>query len=167
MERSPYSCGKRSWVGIAEGRSSIQSVPFCAVPCALSSPCQASERDGPFLRLACLREGNTCGFLHPPCTSHRSRRLFLERFLRAGNEPLPNDQTSISIGISAHLTLLTEAKRRARGISLDGVPLGIANDQAMATSTFSGRMVRVDAGSQDTQVPRLVFGEIEDPPLHP
>ncbi len=114
-----------------------------------------------------LGKGNTCGFLHPPCTSHRSRRLFLERVLRAGNEPLPNDQTGISIGISAHLTLLTEAKRRARGISLDGLPLGIANDQAMATSTFSGRMARVDAGSQDTQVPRLVFGEVEDPPLHP
>jgi hypothetical protein len=94
-------------------------------------------------------------------------RPFLEGFEASDNEPLPNDQTGISIGISAHLTLLTEAKRRARGISLDGVPLGIANDQAMATSTFSGRMVRVDAGSQDTQVPRLVFGEIEDPPLHP
>src|SRR5438093_11319093 len=29
MGRSPYSSGKRSWVGIAEGRSSIQSVPSC------------------------------------------------------------------------------------------------------------------------------------------
>src|SRR5438034_2704865 len=114
-----------------------------------------------------LGEGNTCGFLHPPCTSHRSRRLFLERFLIAGNEPLPNDQTGISIGISAHLTLLAEAKRSARGISLDGLPLSIANDQAMASSTFSGRITRVDAGGQDTQVPRLVFGEVEDPPLHP
>src|SRR6266516_6995651 len=143
MGRSPYSIGKRSLVVIAEGRSSIQSVPSCAVPCALSSPCRASERDGPFLRLACLREGNTCGFLHPPCTSHRSMRLFLERFLAADNEPLPNDQTGISIGIAAHLTLLTEAKRCARGIAYDGLPLGIANDQAMAASACSGRIAGV------------------------
>ena len=94
-------------------------------------------------------------------------RLFLERVLAADNEPLPNDQTGISIGISAHLTLLTEAKRCARGIALDGLPLGIANDQAMAASAFSGRIAGVHPASNHPQVPCLVFGEVEDPPLHP
>src|SRR5712691_10084041 len=88
-----------------------------------------------------LGEGNTCGFLHPPCTSHRSMRLFLERFLAADNEPLPNDQTGISIGISAHLTLLTEAKRCARG---------------MAASAFSGRIAGVHPAGNHPQVPCLV-----------
>src|SRR5260370_140337 len=114
-----------------------------------------------------LGDGNTCGFLHPPCTSHRSMRLFLERFLAADNEPLPNDQTGISIGISAHLTLLTEAKRCARAIAFDGLPLGIANDQAMAASAFSGRIAGVHPAGNHPQVPCLVFGEVEDPPLHP
>ena len=94
-------------------------------------------------------------------------RLFLERFLAADNEPLPNDETGISIGISAHLTLLTEAKRCARGKAYDGLPLGIANDQAMAASAFSGRIARVHPAGNHPQVPCLVFGEVEDPPLHP
>src|SRR5260370_15459411 len=114
-----------------------------------------------------LGEGNTRGFLHPPCTSHRSMRLFLERFEASDNEPLPNDQTGISIGTSAHLTLLTEAKRRARGIAFDGLPLGIANDQTMATSAFSGRIARVHPAGDDPGVPRLVLGVLEDAPLHP
>src|SRR5258708_4560898 len=94
-------------------------------------------------------------------------RLFLERFEGAGNEPLPNDQTGISIGISAHLTLRTEAERRARGIALFGVPLGVAHNQAPATMAFSGRIARVDPAGQDPLVVRLILGVFEDPPLHP
>src|SRR6266705_2436912 len=105
-----------------------------------------------------LGEGNTCGFLHPPCTSHRSMRLFLERVEASDNEPLPNDQTGISMGISAHLTLLTEAKRCARAIAFDGLPMGIANDQAMAAGAFSGRIARVHpAGNQPHQMGNMLI----------
>src|SRR6266568_2608306 len=96
MGRSPYSSGKRSWVGIAEGRSSIQSVPSCAVPCALSSPCRASERDGPFLLLASWERATPVNFF-----------------------------------------------------------------------TLSGRIARVHPAGNHPQVPCLVFGEVEDPALHP
>src|SRR6266568_3186782 len=119
-----------------------------------------------------LGEGNTCEFLHPPCTSHRSMRLFLERFEASDNEPLPNAQTGISIGISAHLTLLTEAKRCARAIAFDGLPLGIANDQAMAASAFSGRIARVHPAGNHPQVLEdqntgpLPAGELDNASAH-
>ena len=54
-----------------------------------------------------------------------------------------------------------------QGYSLRRVPLGIANDQAMAASAFSGRIAGVHSAGNNPQVPCLVFGEVEDPPLHP
>ena len=32
---------------------------------------------------------------------------------------------------------------------------------------FSGRVARVDPAGDDPSVPRFIFGEVEDPPLHP
>jgi len=135
------------------------------MPVAVSMPCEVGR--WPTCAFGVLGENNTCGFLHPPCTSHRRMRLFLERFLIAGNEPLPDDQTGISIGISAHSARLAEGKRRAGSIAFYWMSFGIAHHQAMTTSTFSGRIARVDAGSQDTHVVRLILGVLEDPPLHP
>src|SRR2546426_11092354 len=96
-----------------------------------------------------LGEDNTCGFLHPPCTSHRSMRLFLEGFLRAANQTLPNDQTGISICIAAQLALRTEAERRAGRIAFHGLTLGIANDDSMAASKSCACIVRGDSGRGD------------------
>src|SRR6266496_2706434 len=72
------------------------------MPVAVSMPCEIGRWPG--FAFGVLGESNTCLFRDPPCTSHRSMRLFLEGRLRAGNDPL---------------------------------------------------------------VPRLVFGKVEDPPLHP
>src|SRR5260370_924824 len=94
-------------------------------------------------------------------------RLFLERFEGAGNEPLPNDHTGVSIGIPPKMTLRTEAERRARGIALFGLPLGVANNQALATSAFSGRIAGADPAGDDPRVIRLILRIFEDTPLHP
>src|SRR5258708_24502831 len=97
----------------------------------------------------------------------QSMRLFLGRVLRAGDEPLTDDKTSIAIRVPSHGTLRTEHERCAWGVAFDRVPLGIADERAMAAMTLSGRVARVDPARNDLLVPRLIFGILEDAPLHP
>lgn len=87
--------------------------------------------------------------------------------MRPGNQALPDDQTGIAVGVSSHLALGTQGERSAGGVPFYGVPLGIANDQARASSAFSGGIAWVNPTRDHPQVPRLVCGEGEDPPLHP
>ena len=87
--------------------------------------------------------------------------------MRAGDEPLTDHETGIAIGMPSHGALWTENERRAWGIAFDRVPLGIANDRGMAAMTLSGRVARVDPAGDDLLVPRLIFGVLEDAPLHP
>src|SRR5438874_2073270 len=95
-------------------------------------------------------------------------RLFLERFLKAGKQPLPNHQTGISIGIATHLALRTKAERCARSIARDdGLSFAVTDNPAMATMTLSARVARVDPRGHDLLVPCLIPGILEDPALHP
>jgi hypothetical protein len=94
-------------------------------------------------------------------------RLFLGGVLRAGDEPLTNDETSIAIRVPSHGTLRTENERSAWGVAFDRVSLGIANDRGMATMTLSGCVARVDPARDDLLIPRLIFCVLEDTPLHP
>src|SRR5207244_2192556 len=96
-----------------------------------------------------------------------SMRLFLGGVLRAGDEPLTDDETSIAIRVPAHGTRRTENQRCAWGVAFDWVPLGIANDQGMAAMTLSGCVARVDPARDDLLLPRLIFCVLEDAPFHP
>ncbi len=95
-------------------------------------------------------------------------RLFLLRFLRTGKQALPNTQTGIAIGVSAHLALWAVDQGSARGVAFPRLPLGVANDSDMAAVAFSARIARIDpAGDDAAGIPRLIFAVPEDAPLHP
>jgi hypothetical protein len=94
-------------------------------------------------------------------------RLFLGGVLRAGDEPLTDDETRIAIRVPSHGTRRTEHERCPWGVAFDRVPLGIANDRGMAAMTRSGRVARIDPARDDLLSPRLIFGVREDAPLHP
>src|SRR5260370_13557378 len=94
-------------------------------------------------------------------------RLFLGEVLRAGDEPLTDDQTRIAIRVPAHGTRRTEHERFASCVAFGRVPLGIANDRGMAAMTRSGRVARIDPAREGLLVPRLIFCLREDTLLHP
>src|SRR5579864_948932 len=94
-------------------------------------------------------------------------RLFLAGVLRAGDEPLTDDETRIAIRVPSHGTRRTENERCASCVAFDRVPLGIANDLGMAAMTLSGCVARVDPARDDLLIPRLICCVLEDAPLHP
>ena len=132
----------------------------------ISTPC-LSKRWLPFA-FGILGDPNTCPLRDSPYTSHRSMRLFFQRFLRALNESLSDTQTGIAVGMVAHLALRAQAERGARSVALHGFSLVVANDGGLAAMAFATRVVRVDAaGDHCTCVPRLIFRVAEDAAFHP
>ena len=91
------------------------------MPVALSMPREVGR--WPVFAFGILGERNTCLFRDPPCTSHRSMRLFLEWFLSAGDEPLSDHQTGIAIRMALHPTPLTEDQWRTLYTPLPVAPL--------------------------------------------
>lgn len=115
-----------------------------------------------------LGDPNTYPFRDSPYTSHRSMRLFFQRFLRALNESLSDTQTGIAVGMVAHLALWAQAERGARSVALHRFSLVVANDVCVAAMAFSTRVARVHAAGDNTPcVPRLIFAIAEDAAFHP
>src|SRR5713101_2786815 len=94
-------------------------------------------------------------------------RFFLERSLIAGDEPLTDDQTGITICVPLHPAVRAAYQGCARGIAFCSLPSIVANHETMTAVTFPARIGRVDSAGNDPDVPRLVFGVIEDTSLHP
>ena len=95
-------------------------------------------------------------------------RLFLQRFLGALSQALPDSQTGIAVGMVAHLALWAQAKRRAGRVSLNRLALIVANDGRVTAMAFPARIARIDAARDDTTcIPRLVLRVLEDAPFHP
>ena len=85
-------------------------------------------------------------------------RLFLLRFLRTGNQALPDTQTGIAVGVSAHLALLAVDQGSAGGVAFQGLPLVVANDGGVTAMTFSARIARIHPARDDAAcIPRLIF----------
>jgi hypothetical protein len=76
-------------------------------------------------------------------------RLFLPQFLRARKQALTDPQAGISIGMIAHLALLAEAERGARGVALFWLALVVANESSVAAMTFPARIARIHATGDD------------------
>ena len=87
--------------------------------------------------------------------------------MRAGNEPLSNDETGIAIGVALHRAVFTEHEGCAWGIALHWLARIVANDETVAAMTFPARIARVDPTGDDLLVPRLIFCVLEDTPFHP
>ena len=87
--------------------------------------------------------------------------------MRACNQTLADNQTGISIGMTLHTTLMTQNQRSTLSIPLCRLPLLIACHQAVTTSTFSTGVAWIDPAADDALVPCLIFGVVEDAPLHP
>src|SRR5215469_3049355 len=95
-------------------------------------------------------------------------RLFLLRVLRTGKQALPNTETGIAVGVSAHLALLAVDQGSAGGVAFHGLPLVVANERGMAAMAFSARMARIHpAGDDAACIPRLILAVPEDAALHP
>ena len=135
------------------------------MPVAVSMPGVVGR--WPTFAFGVLGENNTCVFRLPPCTSHRSLRLFLEWFLRAGNEPLSDDETGIAIRVALHGAVFAEHEGCAWGITFHWLARIVANDGVVTAMTFPARIARVDPTGDDLLVPRLIFGIGEDASLHP
>ena len=97
----------------------------------------------------------------------QGKRLFLAWFLRAGNQPLSDDETGIAIGVALHGAVFTEHEGCAWGIALHWLARIVANDEAVAAMALPARIARVDPTGDDLRVPRLIFGIGEDTPFHP
>src|SRR5437879_2763283 len=129
--------------------------------------CMSSERNRwSLFAFAVLADFNTWRFLSPPC-KQRSWRLFLDGFLRACDETLADNKTSISIRISLHPTLMTENQWRTRGVTFCWLACLIASNEALATSTFSAGIPRIHATGENTCIVRLILGIAENTSLHP
>jgi hypothetical protein len=95
-------------------------------------------------------------------------RLFLLRVLRTGNQALPDTQTGIAVGVSAHSALLAVEQGSAGGVAFAGLSLVVVNDSRMAAMTFSARIARIQPARDDAAcIPRLIFAVPEDAALHP
>jgi hypothetical protein len=95
-------------------------------------------------------------------------RLFLQRFLVALEQALPDSQAGIPVGMVARLALWAQAKRRAGRVSLNRLALIVANDGRMTAMAFPARIARIDAAGDDTTcIPRLVLRVLENAPFHP
>src|SRR5690348_12283012 len=94
--------------------------------------------------LGVLGDGHTCRFHDPAGTDPASLRLFLcDELAIAGKEPLPNDQTGISISMPAHLTGGTPNQRCTNCIALLRMPALIITDDLRTTSgTVPARIAR-------------------------
>ena len=136
-----------------------------AMRVTVSVPCLIGR--WPNVAFGVLGAGNTCLFRDSASPSENRRRLFFEWFCVARQEALSDDETGITICISLHPTRLAEREWHPRGVAAHRLPLCIPHDQGMTTVAFSGRVARIDAAGDDPQVPRLIFGIIEDPSLHP
>src|SRR6266849_3352061 len=134
------------------------------MPVAGSMP---GERKGWFFfAFGIVGASHSCVFRLPLGLRPRSARLFL-RLLRAGDETLSDHQTGIAIRIATHATRWTPHEGGARGIAFYRLPLGIANYLGTAPGTLPAGVARIDAAGDDPHLPRLVFGVLEDAPLHP
>src|SRR5258708_13023102 len=69
--------------------------------------------------------------------------------------------------MALHTTLMTQNQRSTLSIPLCRLPLLIACHQAVTTSTFPTGVVWIDPAGDDALVPCLIFGVLEDAPLHP
>ena len=85
-------------------------------------------------------------------------RLFLQRFLGALDQALPDSQTGIAVGMVAHLALWAQAQRRPGRVSLNRLALIVANDGRVTAMAFPARIARIDAARDETAcIPRLVL----------
>ncbi len=87
--------------------------------------------------------------------------------MRACHQTLADNQTGISIGMALHPTLMTQNQRSTLSIPLCWLPLLITRHQAVTTSTFPTGVAWIDPAGDDALVPCLIFGVLEDAPLHP
>jgi hypothetical protein len=94
-------------------------------------------------------------------------RLFLVRFCVSLDEAMSDNETSIAVGIAPHFAIRAEAERCARSVAANVLPLGVTHYAGMTAMAFPGCVARVDPARDDPLVPRLIFGVVEDPPLHP
>jgi hypothetical protein len=83
------------------------------------------------------------------------------------NETLTDHQRSIPICLPTHLTLWAGDQWHTVGIAFLWLPLRIAHHERMTASTLSAGVARVDPAGDDTVCPCLIFGVLEDAPLHP
>src|SRR2546425_5781502 len=116
-----------------------------------------------FFAFGVLADDHTCVFRHPFC-KQRSERLFL---VIPRDETASDHQTGIPIGIASHAALRTEHERRSRSISFCWCARLIPSHQVMATRAFSTGIARIDSAGDDSFIPCLVFGVLEDASLHP
>src|SRR2546425_3091935 len=128
---------------------------------AICMPCGKSR--WLFFAFGVLADGHTYVFRHPFC-KQRSERLFL---LIPRDEAASDHQTRISVSIASHAALWTENQGSPWSIATGWHPLSIPSHQAIATSTFSARIARIDSAGDDPRVPCLVLGIREDASLHP
>ncbi|EFH85528.1 hypothetical protein Krac_6750 [Ktedonobacter racemifer DSM 44963] len=138
-------------------RTGARPVGVIPLPCV-------SNRWLPFA-FGILRDPNTCVFRPPHRTSRTSMGLFLQRFLVALDQALPDSQTGIAVGMVAHLALWAQAKRRAGRVSLNRLALIVANDGRVTAMALPARIARIDAARDETTcIPRLVLRVLEDAP---
>src|SRR5258708_12435862 len=71
------------------------------------------------------------------------------------------------MGMALDATLMTQNQRSTLSIPLCRLPLLIACHQAVTTSTFPAGVAWIDPAGDDALVPCLIFGVLEDAPLHP
>jgi hypothetical protein len=83
------------------------------------------------------------------------------------DESLSDDDARIPIGMAAQVALFAEHERRTGGIALFLLRLSIAHNEGMAACALPARVARTHATGDDTRMPRLVCGVLEDAPFHP
>src|SRR5690349_845801 len=69
--------------------------------------------------------------------------------------------------MALHPTLGAKDQGSARGIALERLPCGIANEFLATACAFATRVAGVDAGGNDPLIPGFVFGVLENASLHP
>jgi hypothetical protein len=136
-----------------------------AILVTVSMPCRVGR--WPTLAFGVLGAGNTCLFRGSASTSEDSMRLFFAWLLKALKQALSDTDTSIAIGMIAHLAGLTHHQRSTRGIALLRLAGMVAHDQAMAAMALSTGVARIDAGGDDLLLPGLILAVPEDAALHP
>jgi hypothetical protein len=88
--------------------------------------------------------------------------------LIASNEPLPDLEASIAVGMSPHLAGWTDNEGCAHLVAFLWLPLCIAHHLPTTPGTFPTGLLWVDpAGDDAAFMVGLVFGVSVDAPLHP
>ncbi len=85
----------------------------------------------------------------------------------ACHQTLADHQTGISIRMALHTAPMAQNQRSTLSIPLCRLPLLIACHQTATTSTFPTGVAWIDPAGDDALVPCLIFGVLEDAPLHP